>query len=415
VLLPFYIAKRYLFSKKSHNIINIISLISVAGVTIGTAALIIVLSVFNGFEDLVLSLFNTFNPDLKIEVREGKTFTMDGGTMGDVRKIPGVVALNEVIEENALIKFRDQQHVITLKGVSKDFIRISGLRDHIIGGSFPAENAENYALMGAGVAYYLSLYIGEFTPAAIVFVPDRLKKGYAGLQEDAFISQPLQVTGVFTLQQEYDMNYVVVPVEFTRSLFRYDRDVTSVEVYTMPGKDIEKIQEEIATLLGPGFTVKNRFQQQALLYKVLKSEKWSIFLILTFILIIAAFNVIGSLSMLILDKKKDIAVLWSLGADKKLIKRIFMTEGIMISVFGGIAGLILGGLLAGLQQAFGLVSLGNPEGSFIIDAYPVKVEVIDFILVFVTVMIIGLATAWYPVRQISKKYLSEKLNFFFMR
>lgn len=413
--LPFYIARRYLISKKSHNIINIISAISVAGVMVGTAALIIVLSVFNGFEVLVLSLFNSFNSDLKIEINEGKTFSIAASKIDHLRGIKGVISLTEVVEENVLLKFRDKQHIAVLKGVSHDYLKVSRLNNFIIGGEYPAYDDTQFALMGAGVAYHLGIYIGDFTPPAYAFVPDRTKKSYAGIQDDAFKTLPFQVTGVFGVQQEFDEQYVIVPVEFTRELLSYDKEVTSLELYLDENTDPETIRSQVKEIVGEGFTVKNRFEQQALLYQVMKSEKWSIFLILTFILIIAAFNVIGSLSMLILDKKKDIAVLWSLGADKKLIRRIFFLEGLMISLSGGILGLILGGLLAGIQQAFGIVGLGQPEGSFIIDAYPVRVEWLDFILVFITVVIIGLATTWYPVRQISRKYLNEKLNFFFMR
>lgn len=416
MFLPYYIAKRYLVSKKSHNIIHIISLISVAGVTVGTMALILVLSVFNGFEGLVMGLFNSFNPDIRIEAAEGKYIDSDHFPFGEVEALPGVANYREVIEENALARFRDNQHVVRIKGVSPEYLEGSGLKDFVIAGQ-PAvgDDGAGKAFIGAGVAYFLGIYLSEFTPPVSIFIPSRTSKSYSALAESAFNQETLPVSGVFSLQQEFDREYVFLPLEAAKRLMDYDNEITFVEVVLAEGAHPEEIKNSLENLLGKDYLVKTRFEQQALLYQVMKSEKWATFIILAFILVIATFNVIGSLSILIIDKKKDIAVLWSLGANKKTIKSIFIAEGMMISVFGGIAGLLAGGLIAWLQQQFGFVPLGGAGDSYIVDAYPVKVELLDFLLVLVTVIIIGAVTVWYPVRQISRKILSQRLNFFLAR
>jgi lipoprotein-releasing system permease protein len=406
---PLYIARRYLFAKKSHNIINIISAISVVGVTVGTMALIVVLSVFNGFESLISSLFNSFNPDLKITATKGKTFHYTDFPLEEIKAIPGVFILTEVVEENALLKYRDKQYIATIKGVSEEFERMSGLDTMLINGSFMLwEGNRPKMIMGAGVAYFLNAGLHDLLNPISVFVPRREGKMSMNL-EQAFNSKNIWPSAVFSIQQDFDVKYAVVPIQFARELLDYTDEVTAVEVGLEPGADAELVKEEIKTILDKDFFVKNRFEQQALLYKIMKSEKWAIFLILTFILIIATFNVIGSLTMLILDKKKDIAVLHSMGATNRLIRRIFMMEGVMISIGGAMIGLILGAIVSWLQQTFGFIGLGNGGGSFVVDAYPVEIRLTDFIYVFITVITIGFISAWYPVRQISKKYLHQKL------
>lgn len=414
--LPFYIAKRYLISRKSHNIINIISIISVVGVTVGTMALILVLSVFNGFESLVLSLFNSFNPDIKIEAAEGKTISTADFPFGELQQTEGVAGYWEVIEENALARHEENQHIVKIKGVGPNYLDNSALTRFVVAGEAAVQqNGSEKAFIGAGVAYYLGIYIGDYTPPVSLFIPSRTSRSYSSLQADAFNQKVLDVAGVFSLQQEFDRDYVFIPIDAARNLMEYDDEVTSVEVDVVNEDEINRVKYRLEETLGESYSVKTRYEQQSLLYRVMRSEKWATFVILAFILIIATFNVIGSLSILIIDKKKDIAVLWSLGADKKMIKRIFIAEGMLISVFGGIAGLLVGGLIAWLQQQFGFVPLGGAGDSYIVDAYPVKVEWLDFLLVLLTVVLIGAVTVWYPVRQISRKILSQQLNFFLMR
>jgi len=372
-------------------------------------ALIIVLSVFNGFESLISSLFNSFNPDLEITASKGKTFHYIDFPSDDIKAILGVYVLTEVVEENALLKYRNKQYIATIKGVSDEFERMSGLDTMLIRGEFMLwEGKQPKMIMGAGVAYFLNAGIRDLLNPISVFVPRREGKMSMNL-EQAFNSKNIWPSAVFSIQQDFDVKYTVVPIEFARELLDYSDEVTAVEIGLDAGTNTETVKEKINEILGPDFIVKNRFEQQALLYKIMKSEKWAIFLILTFILIIATFNVIGSLTMLILDKKKDIAVLHSMGATNRLIRRIFMMEGVMISIGGAMIGLLLGATVSWLQQTFGFIGLGNGGGSFVVDAYPVQLRLMDFIYVFITVITIGFIAAWYPVRQISKKYLHQKL------
>lgn len=416
MLFPLYIAKRYLFAKKSHNIINIISIISVIGVMVGTGALIIVLSVFNGFEGLVKSLYSSFDPELKVTVNEGKVFSLSDDQVSRIKQLPGVAIVSETLEENALARFGQKQYIVMMKGVDDNFVNMTPLDEYMMNGHYVIGNEKKpYAVIGAGVAYYLGIYPQEFSVPMSLYLPKRTKKTLSGMPEQTFNTQPINVAGVFTIQQEFDMSYVILPIGVARELLEYTTEMSALEVSLKPGASVTQVKQGITEILGPGFTLKDRYQQQATLYRVMKSEKWAVFFILTFILIIAAFNMIGSLSMLIIDKKKDIAVLWSLGASNKLIKRIFFTEGLMISLFGGLLGLLLGGLLALAQQEFGLLKLGGGEGTYIVDAYPVKVQLLDFISVLATVIFIGAVTTWYPVRQISRRYLSHRMNFFLMR
>lgn len=405
---PVYIAKRYLISKKSHNIINIISGISVAGITIGTMALIIILSVFNGFENLVISLFNTFNPDLKIEIREGKTFSLDQVPLEEIKNIPGVVNFTEVVEDNALVQYNDKQHIATIKGLGKSFDS-SSLDSMMVSGNFLLQNnRRDFAVLGAGVAYFLGVSISDYGKPLDVYVPSRTRAPSLSF-ENAFNQRKIMPAGVFSIQQDFDTKYILVPIGFARELLEYKDEVSSVEISTAKGTNIKSIQQAIQELVGNEFRVQNRFQQQELLYKIMRSEKWVSFLILTFILLIATFNLIGSLSMLILDKKKDIAVLHSMGASNRLIRKIFLVEGMMISLLGGILGMLLGGLITWLQMEFGLIRLGSADGSFVVDYYPVDMQFQDFLYVFITVSVIGFVSAWLPVQQISRKYFKQKL------
>lgn len=412
MFLPFYIAKRYLVSKKSHNIINIISAISVVGVGVGTMALIVVLSVFNGFEELVKSLYNTFDPDFKIVLAEGKSFDPQQVSREKIEAIPGVISYTEVVEENVLLKHKSEQSIVSMKGVSDDFLFQNPLDSMLFDGNLILnENEMNYTIMGYLVAYNLGIKLFDPINPIIAYVPKRTKSRLTSM-DASFNRGSLTASAVFAIQQEIDSKYVIVPAAFARNLLEYDDgEVTSIEIRLQPDIEYNDIQKQIENIAGKSFIIQNRFQQQALLYKIMKSEKWAIFFILTFILIIAAFNVIGSISMLILDKRKDIAILFSIGASKKLIKQIFLTEGMFVSFFGAMGGLALGFLLCFAQIQFGLIKLGEAN-SFIVSHYPVKMESGDFIAVFLTVLVIGFLSAWYPVKQISSKYLSQRITDF---
>jgi len=398
----FYIARRYFRSKKSHNVINIISMISVAGVTIGTMALIVVLSVFNGFEQLVVSLYNSFNPDLQITLREGKTFQETDIPLSLIKEMPGVLNLTEVLEENALMRYKDKQAIVTLKGVGEEYRQMTGVDTMMAEGRFLLQSGDkNFTVLGYGVAYYLNANLNDYLNPITIFVPARTGK-IGGSLEQAFNQEIIFPTGFFSIQQEFDVKYALMPIRFVRELLEYRNQITAIEIKLEAGTDLRKIQLQIEKVVGDKFRVKNRFQQQELLYNIMKSEKYAIFLILTFILLLATFNVVGSLSMLILDKKKDIDILQSMGASMTLIKRIFMTEGLMISFIGALAGMILGGVICWIQQAYGLINMGGPNSTFVVDSYPVQMQPADFVLVFFTVMLIGYLAAWYPVYNIRK-------------
>jgi len=406
VNLSFYIARRYLLGKKSQNAINVISTISVLGVATGTMALVIVLSVFNGFDQVVKSLFSTFDPDIRISAVEGKTFTPATETTAELRDLPGVAAFSEVVEENVLLVYGDKQHIATVKGVDENFRNVTGIDSMIYDGTMKLKDRNRpYAVVGQGVAYSLNIGLSFIDPL-FVYTIDRKSRINMAQPEESIRRDFLFPSGIFAIEQDYDSRYVITPIEFVRQLLDYDREVTCLELKLDPRFDPDLVQHEIERIMGPGYLVQNRAQQNALFYRVMKSEKWAIFLILTFILIIASFNIIGSLSMLIIEKKKDIVTLRNMGASNRLIQRIFLVEGWMISVIGSITGMILGTTISWIQQRFGLIKLSG-SGTFIIDAYPVRIEAADIALIWVTVLLIGLIAARYPVRQISRKYLQS--------
>ncbi len=407
---PFYIAKRYLFKKKSQNVINIISTISVVGVGVCTMVLIIILSVFNGFDSLITSLFHSFDADLKITVKEGKSFTIDNEAFEKIKNLEGVAHFSEIVEENALLKYHDKQYVATVKGVSDEFVKMSGIDSMIIEGEFFLKhNNKSFAVIGQGIAYYLSVGLNFVTPINI-YVPKRAKKVTFN-PEKAFNKVSIFPIGIFAIQQDFDSKYIIVPIEFTRKLLDYTNEVSAVELKFKPGLSGRKnlLQKEIRNILGEKYEVKNRYQQHELLYKVMKSEKLAIFLILSFILLIASFNIIGSLTMLIIDKNKDISTLRSLGANLKTIRNIFLIEGWMISIIGALSGLFVGAFVCWLQLKFGIISLYG-TGSFIIDHYPVEMHFSDFISVLIIVLFIGFFAAWYPVRYITRRYINLRIN-----
>lgn len=401
--LSLYIARRYLVAKKSQNVINIISAISVVGVATGTMALIVILSVFNGFDGLIKSLFSVFDPELEISLAEGKVFVAEGDERFEaVRDHPGILYFTEVLEENALLMYGERQHIATVKGVGENYKQYSGLDRFIVYGEFllKDELGNNYAVMGRSMSNVLAVGLNFITPLEI-YVPRRTAQITLN-PEQAFNRKRLFPSGVFAVEHEIDMNYVLVPIEFSRDLLDYGNEVSMIELGINEGFRESDIQEEIQGILGDEFRVRNRYQQQEWLYKVMQTEKWAIFLILGFILMVASFNVIGSLTMLIIEKKKDIAILKSLGANEKMIRRIFLFEGWMISVVGAVIGLLMGLLICLIQIEFGVVKLYG-SGTFIIDAYPVELQFADFLYVFVIVLLIGFFAALVPVRYITRR------------
>ncbi len=405
VKLSLYIAKRYLFAKKSRNAINVISAVSVAGVAVGTMALIIVLSVFNGLELLVTSIFNTFDPDLKITAAEGKTFVADTSKLKLLADVNGVSCYSLTIEENVLLKYADRQFVATIKGVDDSYISVTNIDSTMWEGEFMLKNEKGrpFAVPGIGIAQYLGIRVNFITPL-FIYVLRRTAESSLN-PENAYNREYIYPSGIFQIEQSFDSKYIYVPLEFVRDLIENDNGTSSIEIGFSDDADARAVQKDVTAIFGEDFVVQNRFEQQELFYKVMHSERLAIFFILTLILIIASFNIIGSLTMLIIEKERDIEILKSLGADKKLIRKIFIFEGWLISIIGAVAGIIFGFFVCWLQQTYGIVKLQSD--SLIMEAYPVVLKLKDFIIVPATVLLIGYWAAWYPVRYLTKKYLVE--------
>jgi lipoprotein-releasing system permease protein len=399
---PLYIAKRYLFARKSHNIINIISLISATAVMIVTAALVIVLSVFNGFAKLSMSLINSFNPDLVLVPKQGKTFKTDELNISLMKNIRGVKYITEVIEEDALMKYQDRQSRVTIKGVSRDFGKMCGIDTMIVSGHFILEDGDlNFTVLGSEIADNLGVNLNDYRSPITVYVARR-DASFSNVFDNAINTATIFPSGIFSIQTDFDAKYAILPLRFVKEILGYQNELTSLQIGFDKNPDRESVQKAVESVAGPKFRVKNRFQQEEILYKIFHTEKWAVVMILAFILLIATFNVVGSLSMLILEKKKDIAVLKSLGASRTLVQRIFLFEGMLISFSGAIAGLIFGGLVCWAQIRFGLVRLGDINSTFVVNTYPVHMIPLDFFIIFIIVMAIGFFAAWYPVYNIRK-------------
>lgn len=399
---PLYIARRYLFAKKSHNIINIISLISVVGVATGVMALVVVLSVFNGFDSLIAKLYSNIDADLKIEIREGKSFRIDIPAFDRIRAMPEVVVFAEVVEENALFRYRGKQHIGIIKGVSRNYSELTGLKSKMIDGDFKLwVGSQPMAVVGQGVAYYLNANLAHFDPL-FIYIPRRGKNLPA---DAAFNKKAIMPSGVFAIEQDFDTRYVITPVEFARGLTMYDSlTVNAIEIKLQKHANPEKVKVNIEAILGNSYRVLNRYQQNESLYRTMKSEKFAIALILVLILIIASFNIVGALSMLIIDKRADVETLKSLGASNRLIQKIFLFEGMLISIGGSIIGIAAGLFTCWLQTTFKVLKLEG-RGNFIIDAYPVEVQALDMLLILIVVLAIGYLAARFPVRLITRRIL----------
>ena len=399
---PFYIAKRYLVSKKKQNIINIISGISVGGIIVGTLALVIILSVFNGFSKLIGTFYSNFDPDLKITSVHGKMFNPADFNFEKIKSMPEVINYAEIIEEVALLKYRNQVYPAVVKGVPDNYARYTKIDTLIVDGSFLLKDKGiNYAVVGQGIAYSLGVQ-PAFTDHIIIYVPRKGKTVYINPTQ-AINQNYVFPAGIFSVLEEIDSKYIIVSKEFAEDLFESGNKVSSVELGIAKNASIKKIQKEIQKMLGNEFHVKNQYQQHDLVYKTMESEKWAAYLILVFILIIASFNLLGSLSMLIIDKTDDIFILRSMGASSETIRNIFLLEGWMISVIGAFIGTMLGVFICWIQIHFRIITL--PGSSFVISAYPVKIIFTDVLLVLGVVLLIGFLAAWYPVKFISQKYL----------
>jgi len=397
---PFFIAKRYFLTQKSSNFVHIISWVSLFGVAIGTAALILVLSVFNGFENLVLSMYNSFDPHLKITTTEGKIFNPDevSALLLTVEDIENSAL---VLEEKVLLKYQEKEYIATIKGVSEEYLQMTKFDSLLIDGEYiNGFESNNVAVVGRGVAYYLSMGVGSIFEQLNVFIPNRNPKTLLN-PTTAFKQSAVVPVGVFRVQAEVDAEYIITPLLFVQQLSERDNEVSAIEIKLKDEGDMLIIQQQLKMALGEMYKIENRLEQQEFLYKILNTERLAIFLILTFIMIIATFNIIGALSMLMLDKKKDISTLRSLGCTVQDIQSTFFKKSMLTIVLGIALGLILGIGIAFLQQTFGFISMG--AGSFVINTYPVAIVFTDVLLVSTIVFIIGLLASWYPAKLLSKK------------
>lgn len=406
---PFFIARRYLFSKKSTHVINVISSISVIGVAVATMALVIVLSVFNGFHDLVASLFTSFDPQLKVVPVEGKTAPSDDPILTQIRLLPEVDVATETVEDQALAIYQGKQAMVKIKGVEDNFSELSHITDILYGDGTYSLHAANleYGILGIRLAQTMGIG-AQWDGYLKIYAPK--KEGQLDLSNpgEGFVADSLNSPGVlFSVRQsKYDKNYIVTSIAFARNLFGQQGMLSDLEIRLKEGSDLNAVKAEMQKIVGTKYKVLDRFEQQEDTFKIMSIEKLMAYIFLTFILVVACFNIIGSLSMLIIDKKNDVVTLRNLGANDKQITRVFLFEGRMIAVIGAVIGIGLGLLLCLLQQQYGFVRLGESEGSFIVDAYPVSVHYTDVAIIFVTVIAVGWLAVWYPVRALSKRLLS---------
>ena len=396
--LPLFIAKRYLLAKKSHNLIDIITWISIVGISVGAFALIVVLSAFNGLEQVISSMSSRLTPDLQIAAVKGKTVDLTAFPMEQLKTVQGVEAVVPTITDDALLRANDKQHIGQVKGVGLEYANLDRITDVMVGNE---GWKGGYAVPGAGVAWHLGINPNNPFATLRVYVP---KRGNASQMsfDNGFNSDVLTVRQVFMTEQELDEKLVLVPFDWLAELVEYRDKATHVELFLAADADLKQVQREVKSLVGDGYSVKNQQEQQATLYKIMRSEKWAVYVILTFILILATFNVVGSLSMLMIEKRKDTEILKAMGADNRLIQRIFVNEGLLISVAGGLIGLLLGIVLVLLQQKYGFVKFGT-GGNYVVDAYPVLLKLQDVLLIFATILVVGCTSALLTVRHAMRK------------
>ncbi len=402
------IALKFLFGKKSKGIINTISTISIVGVGVGSLALLIVLSVFNGLHGLIGSLYGSFDPDFKVIAAEGKLFSIDSLNIQEIRNLEDVLQVSPVVQDNALLKYNQRMVTGMVMGVDTTFSQVSRLDSIIIDGKFNIKDDFGYGgAIGFELADQLNVRPTFMTPLAI-YVPQRNKKISLSMPYEAFNTDYVHPKGIFMVKQkEYDSQYLIIDIELARRLFEYKpNELSYLAIGLKPGASVEGVQRKIEEIVGKAYQVKNRQQQHASFYKMMGVEKLMSYLILCFILIIATFNLIGTMSMLIFDKKEGIKTLKSIGADKKMITRIFLVEGWLISLIGVISGVALGVILVLAQEYLGLIKFAG-GGNFVVDAYPVKLLLSDIVITVVTVSSIGFLATMYPVKVIVRNYYDE--------
>ena len=406
---PFFVARRYLFSKKKTHAINVISLISVIGVAVATMALVIVMSVFNGFHDLVASFFTNFDPQIKVMPVMGKTVPADDPILTEIRQLPQVDVATETVEDIALAVYNDNQAVVKVKGVDDNFDQLTHITEILYGeGEFKLHTA-NLQFGTPGIRLAQELGTGtQWRDYMKLYAPRREGQLDLSNLEDGFVADSLISSGVvFSVNQgKYDKNLIITSLGFAQNLLGQPGMVSALELRLKPGSDFDNVKAEMQKIAGDKYKVLDRFEQQADTFKIMQIEKFMAYIFLTFILVVACFNIVGSLSMLIIDKKDDVITLRNLGATDKQITQIFLFEGRIISVIGAVAGILLGLLLCWLQQQYGFVKMGNADGTFVVNAYPVSVHYTDVLLIFFTVIIAGWLAVWYPVKTFTKNHLN---------
>ena len=405
---PFYIARRYLFSKKSTHAINIISGISGVGVAVATMALVVTLSVFNGFHDLVATFFTSFDPQLEVVPVVGKTAPADDPALAKIKTLPEVEVTSECVKDQALAIYKGRQTMITLMGVDDNFERMSRIDEILYGNenfSLHAANL-NFGTVGIRLAETLGMN-ANWDGSLMIYAPRKIGQLDMANPTDGFVVDSLISPGsVFMVKQgKYDKDHVIAPISFARTLFEQQGMLSSLQIRLKNVSDLDKVKAEMQSITGNRFKVLDRYEQQQDTFRIMQVEKFIAYIFLTFILIVASFNIIGSISMLIIDKKDDVVTLRNLGATDRQITKIFLFEGRLISVFGAVVGILVGLLLCWLQQQFGLVALGQSSGTFVVDAYPVSVHPEDVAVIFFTVILVGFIAVWYPVRYFSKRLL----------
>ena len=407
---PFYIARRYLFSKKSHHAINVISGVSVCGVALATLAMVCTLSVFNGFQDLVATMFTAFDPEIKITAANGKVFDSQDERIQLLRDLPEIEVFSESLEDNAMVQYKGRQAMVVIKGIEDNFNQLTAIDSILYGRGewILRDEVVDYAVPGIELVSVLGTGIRFLDPLE-VYAPKRGAKINVANPSTSFESSYLHSSGlVFAVnQQKYDAFYILTSLSFARDLFQYETEVSSIELRLVADADIKEVKKDIKRMLGNDFLVQDRYEQQADTYRIMEVEKLISYVFLSFILLIACFNVIGSLSMLIIDKRNDVATLRNLGADDQLVSRVFLFEGYMITFFGALIGVGLGLILCFIQQEFGIISLGSgaSAGAFVVDAYPVSVYATDVVLILITVLVTGFLSVFFPVRYLTRRLL----------
>lgn len=395
--LALFIARRYLFSQKRRSVINVISWISLIGIAISSMALIVVLSVYNGIGTLTQSLFNIFDPELKIEATEGKTFHLDDIAYNDIISLPTVSYASPIVEENMWITYKERNKIATVRGVADNYAAMTGIDTMLHLGRFELTNSQSnqYIVMGLGVYYELGINSYDAHTPVGIHIPKR-NAAIGGLSfERAFNSEYALTTGAFNIQDDFDRKYILANIDFVRQLMNYTSDEVSwIAINVLHPDDLSSTKAEIQRLLGKGYTVKDRFDQQPLYYKIFKSERMAIFLVAALIVLISTLNLISSLSLLIIDKRKDINTLKCMGANKHLIRTTFFTEGLLIALVGALSGMAAGFVVCLLQQEFGIIKMGE---NFVVSSFPVAMRAVDFVAVFVLVSLLSLVAITYSV------------------